>query len=117
MVEKAVKFGLDLCFFRSIMRNMKKRSIRVMELEDFMCRCGQNDFEATHEGGRPVRISCRRCGRGYRVRKLEKTTRISNLPMSLGFRSLYWDRIEQNGKGATGIINEGYEISELPPPR
>ena len=60
------------------MKDMKKRSIRVMELDDFMCRCGECDFEVTCEGKRPVRICCRRCTRSYAVKKLESRTRISN---------------------------------------
>jgi hypothetical protein len=99
------------------MRCMKKRSIRVMELEDFMCRCGQTDFAVTREGERPVTMSCRHCGRGYAVERLEKTTRISNLPMSFGFRSLYWDRIEPGAGGVSGVIQEGYQITEIEPPR
>jgi hypothetical protein len=97
------------------MKGMKKRSIRVMELEDFMCRCGETDFEVTRENGTPVKMACRRCGRNYTIKKLEKKTRLSNMPMSFGFRSLYWDRIEQGKAGAAGIISEGWEISELPP--
>jgi hypothetical protein len=96
---------------------MKKRSIRVMELEDFMCRCGRSDFDVAREGGKPVAMSCRHCGRGYEVRKLESKTRISNLPMSFGFRSLYWDRIEPGAGGVSGVIQEGYQITEIEPPR
>jgi hypothetical protein len=98
------------------MKDMKKRSIRVMELDDFMCRCGECDFEVTCEDKRPVRICCRRCARSYAVKKLESRTRLSNLPMSFGFRSLYWDRFERSGEGMSGIIQEGYQITELAEP-
>jgi hypothetical protein len=46
------------------------------------------------------------------VKKKEKKFRMSNLPMSFGFRSLYWDKIEASEGGLYGISNQGYEIRE-----
>jgi hypothetical protein len=46
------------------------------------------------------------------VRKQVKKTRMSNLPMSFGFRSLYWDKIEASGGALFGISEQGYEIRE-----
>ena len=84
-----------------------------MDLQDFMCRCGATDFETRMEGERPVGLICRNCGGRYSVRKLEKRTRVTNLPMSFGFRSLYWNRIESSGSSIYGIAEEGYEIREI----
>jgi ribosomal protein L37E len=86
--------------------------VRVVELEDFLCRCGAADFEQAESGGVPVSLSCRRCGRAYTVRKLEKKSRLSGLPMSLGFRSLYWDRFDHSGGSQFGVAEEGWEIRE-----
>jgi hypothetical protein len=92
---------------------MRRRGIRVIDLEDFMCRCGSTAFEHRQVDGQPVEMSCRNCGARYSVRKLEKRTWVSNLPMSFGFRSLYWNRIETSGAGIQGIREEGYELREL----
>ncbi|MBA7702556.1 hypothetical protein ES703_111325 [subsurface metagenome] len=92
---------------------MKKRGVRVIDLEDFMCRCGSIDFDVEYEEDRPVLMSCQKCSRKYEVKKIEKRTSIHNLPMSFGFRSLYWDRIEHNGKSISGIIEQGYDIREI----
>jgi hypothetical protein len=89
-----------------------KRGIRVIELEDFMCRCGARDFDVEIKEQVPVGLSCRTCGRRYSVKKTEKRTRMSNLPMSFGFRSLYWDKIEASGGGLYGVREQGYEIKE-----
>lgn len=85
----------------------------MIELEDFICRCGARDFIVDREQSAPYRMGCRACRREYRVRKLEKKASLNNLPMSFGFRSLYWDKIEINPQGITGICEEGYEISEI----
>jgi hypothetical protein len=55
-------------------------------------------------------MRCGACDREYHVRKLEKRTSISNLPMSFGFRSMYWDRIDAGSQGLSGVSGEGYEI-------
>ena len=91
---------------------MGKRSIRVIELEDFMCRCGSRDFDQKIIEQNPVGLTCRRCGKKYAVKKREKRTRMTNLPMSFGFRSLYWDRIESSDGGIYGVSEQGYEIRE-----
>ena len=95
---------------------MGKRGVRVLELEDFLCRCGEADFEITESDGVPVSLRCRRCARGYSVRKLEKRSRLSGLPMSLGFRSLYWDRFDHSGGSQFGVAEEGWEIRESESP-
>jgi hypothetical protein len=89
-----------------------KRGIQVLELEDFMCRCGSRDFETETRDQNPTGLYCRSCGRRYSVRKRQKRTRIANLPMSFGFRSLYWDRIEATDGGIYGVSEQGYEIKE-----
>ena len=78
-----------------------------------MCRCGSTAFDRREGDGGPVEMTCRQCGCRYSVKKLEKRTWVSNLPMSFGFRSLYWDRIESSGTSIHGITEEGYEINEL----
>jgi hypothetical protein len=92
---------------------MRRRGIRVIELEDFMCRCGNRDFETTLEEQIPVGLTCRVCGQRYSVRKNEKRTRMTNMPMSFGFRSLYWDKIESSGGSIFGVTEQGYEIREI----
>ena len=92
---------------------MRRRGIRVIELEDFMCRCGSTAFDRKGGSESPETMTCRQCGARYSVRKLEKRVRVSNLPMSFGFRSLYWNRIETSGTSIHGITEEGYEIKEL----
>ena len=87
-----------------------------MELEDFLCRCGAADFQKTESNGEPVSMSCRRCGRGYALRKLEKKSRLSGLPMSFGFRSLHWDRFDHSGGSQFGVADEGWEIRESESP-
>jgi hypothetical protein len=77
-----------------------------------MCRCGSTAFDRKEDGGRPVGMTCRSCGCRYAVKKLEKRTRVSNLPMSFGFRSLYWNKIESSASSIFGIAEEGYEIRE-----
>jgi hypothetical protein len=89
-----------------------KRGLRVLELDDFRCRCGSGDFERTEKKGVPVSLLCRSCGRSYAVRKLQKRSRLSGLPMSLGFRSLYWDRFERSAGSLYGVAEEGWEIRE-----
>jgi hypothetical protein len=93
-----------------------KRGVRVLELEDFLCRCGAADFERTESDGVPVSMRCRRCGRHYSIRKLEKKSRLSGLPMSFGFRSLYWDRFDHSGGSHFGVAEEGWEIRESESP-
>jgi hypothetical protein len=92
---------------------VSKRGIQVIELEDFMCRCGNRDFETMLEEQTPVGLTCRTCGQRYSVRKKEKRTRMTNLPMSFGFRSLYWDKIESSGNSIYGVTEQGYEIREI----
>jgi hypothetical protein len=92
---------------------MKKRRIRVMALEDFMCRCGATDFDIHREAEKPIRMTCNNCGRSFAVSELSKKTHISNLPMSFGFRSLYWDKFEMSEQGLVGVSEEGYEIKEI----
>jgi hypothetical protein len=89
-----------------------KRGVRVVELEDFLCRCGTGDFERTESDGVPVSLRCRSCGRSYAVRKLQKMSRLSGLPMSFGFRSLYWERFDRSGGSLYGVAEEGWEIRE-----
>jgi ribosomal protein L37E len=89
-----------------------KRAVRVLELEDFLCRCGEADFRREPDEGKPAFLICRRCGRSYTVRKLEKRSRLSGLPMSFGFRSLYWDRFDHSGGSLFGVAEEGWEIRE-----
>ena len=91
---------------------MSKRGIRVIELEDFMCRCGSRDFDTERKDQTPVGLSCRNCGRRFSVKKSEKKTRMTNLPMSFGFRSLYWDKIEASNGALFGVSEQGYEIRE-----
>jgi hypothetical protein len=78
-----------------------------------MCRCGCRDFDKEIEKQEPVGMTCRGCGRRYTVKKREKRTRMTNLPMSFGFRSLYWDRIESSEHGIYGVSEQGYEIKEV----
>jgi len=92
---------------------VSKRGIQVIELEDFMCRCGNRDFETTLEEQIPVGLTCRVCGQRYSVRKNEKRTRMTNMPMSFGFRSLYWNKIESSGGSIFGVTEQGYEIREI----
>jgi hypothetical protein len=92
---------------------MSKRGIRVIDLEDFMCRCGSKDLDRKLEAEQPVGLTCRACGRSYSVKKREKRVRVTNLPMSFGFRSLYWDKIESSRSGIYGVSEQGYEIREL----
>jgi len=94
------------------MQGVGKRGMRVLELEDFFCRCGAADFEKTENDGVLVSMSCRRCGLHFSIRKLEKKSRLSGLPMSLGFRSLYWDRFDHSGDSQFGVAEEGWEIRE-----
>jgi hypothetical protein len=89
-----------------------KRGVRVFELEDFLCRCGAADFRREPDGQEPVSMTCRRCGRGFAVRRLQKRSRLSGLPMSFGFRSLYWDRFDRSGGSQFGVAEEGWEIRE-----
>ena len=91
---------------------MARRGVRVIELEDFMCRCGSRDFQTELEEQSPVGLTCKSCGRHYSVQKREKRTRMTNLPMSFGFRSLYWDKIQASKGGIFGISEQGYEIRE-----
>jgi ribosomal protein L37E len=63
-----------------------------------------------------VSMTCRRCGRAYAVQKLQKRSRLSGLPMSFGFRSLYWDRFDHSGGSVYGVAEEGWEIREATPP-
>jgi hypothetical protein len=91
---------------------MAKRGLRVLNLEDFRCRCGGGDFERTEREGIPVSLLCRSCGRSYSVRQLEKKSRLSGLPMSFGFRSLYWDRFDRSDGSLYGVAEEGWEIRE-----
>jgi len=65
------------------------------------------------EGQIPVGLTCRNCGGRYSVKKKEKRTRMTNLPMSFGFRSLYWDKIESSGSAIYGVTEQGYEIREI----
>jgi hypothetical protein len=78
-----------------------------------MCRCGGREFEHRLDGQTTVELLCRSCQRRYAVKKLEKRIRISNLPMSFGYRSLYWDKIEAQGGSISGVTEEGYEIREI----
>jgi hypothetical protein len=90
-----------------------KRGIQVLELEDFMCRCGSRDFEKEIKGKAPVGLTCNSCGQRYSVKKKEKRTRVTNLPMSFGFRGLYWDKIETSDGSIYGVSEQGYEIKEI----
>jgi hypothetical protein len=92
---------------------VRRRGILVIELEDFMCRCGSRDFDREFKEEIPVGLTCRSCGQRYSVKKKERRTRMSNLPMSFGFRSLYWDKIETSSSGIYGISEQGYEIREI----
>jgi len=91
---------------------MGRRGVRVLELEDFLCRCGAADFELRPGGEEPQTMTCRRCGRSFTVRRLQKKSRLSGLPMSFGFRSLYWDRFDRAGGSLFGVAEEGWEIRE-----
>ena len=91
---------------------MGKRGIQVIELDDFMCRCGSRDFDREIKKQVPTGLTCRNCGRRYSVKKLEKRARMTNLPMSFGFRSLYWDKFESFDGGIYGVSEQGYEIRE-----
>jgi len=90
-----------------------KRGVRVIELSDFMCRCGAQNLPRQEQNGEPVELHCSGCGRRYAVRVLRRQTRVSNLPMSFGFRSLYWDEINVSGGSIQGVTEEGYEIREI----
>jgi len=90
-----------------------KRGIHVIELEDFMCSCGGREFDTEFADRKPVGMTCRKCGTRYSVRKREKRTRMTNMPMSFGFRSLYWDKIESSGGAIYGVSEQGYEIREI----
>jgi hypothetical protein len=94
------------------MGGVSKRGLRVLELEDFRCRCGAGEFERTCREEVPVSLLCRSCGRSYTIRKLQKRNRLSGLPMSFGFRSLYWDRFDRSGGSLYGVAEEGWEIRE-----
>jgi len=94
---------------------VKKRKVIVYDMEDFICRCGSTDLE-TIEDSEPATVRCNSCGRYYRIEKKEKSMRISNLPMSFGFRSLYWNEIEVEKKGLSGKLEEFYEITEIEKP-
>ena len=61
-------------------------------------------------------MTCRRCGRRFSIRRLEKKSRLSGLPMSLGFRSLYWDRFDHSDGSQFGVAEEGWEIREAEGP-
>jgi len=87
-----------------------------MELEDFLCRCGAADFRREPYDEEPVTMTCRRCGRRFSLRRLEKKSRLSGLPMSLGFRSLYWDRFDHSDGSQFGVAEEGWEIRESESP-
>ncbi len=91
---------------------MAKRGLRVLDLADFRCRCGAGELERTFREGTPVSLLCRSCGRSYSVRQLQKRSRLSGLPMSFGFRSLYWDRFDRSGGSLYGVAEEGWEIRE-----
>ncbi len=95
---------------------MGKRGVRILELEDFLCRCGAADFARLPSDDEPLSMRCRRCGRSYEVRRLEKKSRLSGLPMSFGFRSLYWDRFDHSSGSQFGVAEEGWEIREAQPP-
>lgn len=95
---------------------MGKRGVRVFELEDFLCRCGAADFARLPSAEEPQSLTCRRCGRAFAVRRLEKRSRLSGLPMSFGFRSLYWDRFDRSGDSQFGVAEEGWEIREAEDP-
>jgi len=90
-----------------------KRGVRVIELADFMCRCGAQDLERLERDGQVAQLRCRGCGRRYAVRALTRQTRVSNLPMSFGFRSLYWDEIDVSGGSIQGVTGQGFEIREI----
>ena len=81
-------------------------------MEDFLCRCGAADFQRQPNEDEPVSMRCRRCGRGYAVRKLEKRSRLSGLPMSFGLRGMYWGRFDHSGGSQFGVAEEGWEIRE-----
>ena len=78
-----------------------------------MCRCGSAELEKTFKEQTPSGLTCLKCGQRYSVKKIEKRTRVTNLPMSFGFRSLYWDKIEASGDSFYGVTEAGYEISEI----
>ena len=82
----------------------------------FSAAAARRTFRKTESDDVPVSMSCRRCGRGYTVRKLEKKSRLSGLPMSFGFRSLYWDRFDHSGGSQYGVAEEGWEIRESEEP-
>jgi hypothetical protein len=92
---------------------MNKRGVRVIELSDFMCRCGGRELERRERDGEPVELRCPACGRRFRVRRLARRSRVSNLPMSFGFRSMYWDAIDVSGGSIEGVTEEGFEIREI----
>lgn len=78
-----------------------------------MCRCGAAGLTPVEAEGQPVALRCPACARHYSVRRLSRQTRISNLPMSFGFRSLYWDAINVSGGAIQGVTEEGFEIREM----
>jgi hypothetical protein len=92
---------------------VSRRGVRVIELQDFMCRCGGTELERAERNGEVVELRCPNCGRRYAVRRLTRQTRVSNLPMSFGFRSLYWDTINVSGGSIQGVTEEGFEIRQI----
>jgi len=96
---------------------VRLRKIIVYDLDDFICRCGTpglGPVSTLESGKNSTRLRCGNCGRIYMVQKKEKKTRISNLPMSFGSRSLHWNNITADSSGLNGIIETFYEIKELP---
>jgi len=96
---------------------VRLRKIIVYDLDDFICRCGTSGIGLVSDlenGKGSTRLRCGNCGRTYTVQKKEKKTRISNLPMSFGSRSMHWNDITADSGGLNGIIETFYEIKELP---
>ncbi len=108
----------------------KQRKTIVYEIEDFICKCGSSTLEklqipnnSSHGYFKKIKesspakeifkLKCTSCGREYLVKKQVKKMRISNLPMSFGFRSMYWEEINVGPDGLSGKLEEYFEIEEI----
>jgi len=128
---------INLIFFpyhHNLKSMVKKKKTIVYDLDDFICKCGSNQLEKTEipkitpkrelkgyfkktrnleSSDSSFNLHCSYCGRTYLVKKRVKRMRISNLPMSFGFRSMYWEEINIERDGLSGKLEEYYEIEEI----